>query len=819
LTSAFQHRGPRIVAGATLLIVFGLTVWGFLSQPALGFGPIAGFGRISAFLVACALVISLGCLVTRRRPLAIAVILGMLIAVCAQGVWPLLVVAAMGVSSIACGTVALRVLRVEVGQFDVISRMLVGGGIFGSVVSLSAHFPVNYFSAYLLGLLVPVVIVRRHLWREMRDWADALWSSDAGTSRDPVEVLLYAVALVHFAFAFLPEVMFDALTLHLLVPGHMATMHRWGFDTSHYVLALIPMLGDWLFAIGYMLGGESAARLVNVGYILVATSLVRELVLWLGGDEKGAKWAMLLLLTTPLTFTESSSLFVESVWTAYLIGGLFWLLKSATNPERQPSGLVIGALMLGFATAAKAQTLTYLPAFTLPLLLCWRTLIAKNGFPHVIRAAACFLAVGAIPYWVAYLISGNPVFPFFNAVFKSPLFPSVNFDNPLFKAGVTWDLPFRMVFSSDKYLEATMGAPGFQWLLLLPLIVVLPVWLKARRAGLLLVVGAMSLVLVFHFQSYLRYIFPLSVLFVALAGYALAQMTVLGPLVRRGMLLAVGVTILLNLMFFGAGVWAYRDLPLFEVFRPTQREALLRERMPIRRAVELVNAMNDERTPVAFFAQPFAAGLKSDALYVNWHNREFNGRVMAATDPASLGKVLSDERSRFVILEANWDTPVKRSQVIAITDPIAEFGGTSVRVLKGEFRSSRELLQNPGFLFNARGWTLAKGAVAASNAVVVSVESPAFQVIPVAGGCRYFNAVRARCDDPLAIARMQVNWLDANSQFISTSLQSFACTQAWSEHRQEIVAPEAATTAVVFAASDTRSHAEVGFVSFRLGWD
>ncbi len=819
MTSTFLHSVLRIVVGGMLLLVLGLTASGILSQSAPAFGPIAGFGRISTFILACTFVISVGCWATKRRPMAVAAILGVVIAACAQGVWPLLVVAAMGASSIACGTLVLRALRIEVGQFDVLSRMLVGGGILGSVVSLSAHFPVNYFSTYLLGLLIPVAIVRRHLWGELRDCANALWSSNGRTGQEPVDVLLHAVALAHFAFAFLPEVMFDALTLHLLVPGHVASMHQWNFDTSRYVLALIPMLGDWLFAIGYMLGGESAARLVNVACIFIVTSLVRELVLWLGGDEKGAKWAMLLLLTTPLTFTESSSLFVESVWTAYLIGGLFWLLRSSTTGEQQPSGLVIGALMLGFAAAAKAQTLTYLPAFSLPLLLGWRALATKDGLKHVLRAAACFLAVGAIPYWVAYLISGNPVFPFFNAAFKSPLFPPVNFDNPLFKAGVTWDLPFRMVFSSDKYLEATMGAPGFQWLLLLPLTIVLPGLLKAKRAGLLLAVGAASLVVVFHFQSYLRYIFPLTVLFAAIAGFALAKAGVLGPLIQRGMLLTVGVTILLNLMFFGAGVWAYRDLPVFEVFRPTQRETLLRERMPIRRAVELVNAMNDERAPVAFFAQPFAAGLKSDALYVNWHNQEFNSRVMAAADPASLGKVLSDARSRLVILEANWSTPERRDQVMAITDPIAEFGGASVRILKDEFRSSRELVQNPGFLLSARGWTLTKGAVALGNSVVVTVDSPAFQIIPVTGGRRYFNAVRARCVDQPARARMQVNWLDADSQFISSSLQPFACSEQSSEHRQRIVAPERATMAVVFAASDTRSQAEVGFVSFRLEWD
>ena len=42
--------------------------------------------------------------------------------------------------------------------------------------------------------------------------------------------------------------------------------------SATYVWAVMPMLGDWLFSVGYMLGGETAARLINVGFIYFSRS-------------------------------------------------------------------------------------------------------------------------------------------------------------------------------------------------------------------------------------------------------------------------------------------------------------------------------------------------------------------------------------------------------------------------------------------------------------------------------------------------------------------------------------------------------------------
>ncbi len=40
--------------------------------------------------------------------------------------------------------------------------------------------------------------------------------------------------------------------MHLLIPAYLETKHQWSFDVTTYAWAAMPMLGDWIFSLGYM---------------------------------------------------------------------------------------------------------------------------------------------------------------------------------------------------------------------------------------------------------------------------------------------------------------------------------------------------------------------------------------------------------------------------------------------------------------------------------------------------------------------------------------------------------------------------------------
>src|SRR5690606_6745680 len=156
--------------------------------------------------------------------------------------------------------------------------------------------------------------------------------------------------------AWMPGSGHDALVSDLLLPSRIAWQHVWEFDVDLYAWGVMPMLGDWLYVIGYMLAEETGARLINLFAILLLGRQIYELVTWLGGNRLGGYAALLIYLSTPLTMTESSSLFIEAAWSCLVVGGAMAVLRTASRDQGQqtvdPRHLVIAGILLGGALAA-----------------------------------------------------------------------------------------------------------------------------------------------------------------------------------------------------------------------------------------------------------------------------------------------------------------------------------------------------------------------------------------------------------------------------------------------------------------------------------
>ena len=296
------------------------------------------------------------------RPLAAGAALLLVVALGTGNFGALLAVLALAWSATVLGRLVLAGMR----EASDLEGLLVGLAVHGTVVGFLVHFPVNYAATYTALLAAPLLVRRgdaarvlRERWQEMRD------SGERAPGTGLFGSAAAALAAVHLCVALMPETGHDALVTHLLLPARIAWDHVWHFDVDRYVWAVMPMIGDWLYTIGHVLAGEAGARLVNFGCILLVARLIHACVTWAGGDRLGATVAVLLYLSTPLTLTETSSLFIESVWSCLVLGGALSLFRmvSRTNegPLRSTHHLVVGGLLLGGALAAKAVTFMVLP--------------------------------------------------------------------------------------------------------------------------------------------------------------------------------------------------------------------------------------------------------------------------------------------------------------------------------------------------------------------------------------------------------------------------------------------------------------------------
>lgn len=802
------------LTAACVLTAMGLS--GFAWPKPIPWADAATLLRFFGFLLCAAIAVGLLTRMLRGNTFLAAAAAAVVLALGAGAAWPLLVTLWFALACALTGHWLLQKLKAQGESW--LTFFLMGAGFYGTLVGLAAHLPVNYPGSYGLALALPVVLGRKR-WRQ---WFNELGQLAAESRRESgssqwIDLAISVLALVYFLVALMPEVGHDALTMHLFIPAHLSQRHQWEFDVTSYVWAVMPLMGDWIFSMAYMLGGETAARLTNAGFIFALAWLVRNLVLWAGGSQAGARWAVLIFLSSPLTFAEGNSLFIEAVWASFAVAGTLAILKAATAPNSLGQPLIGAGALLAYAMAAKAVTLTLLPVLLLALIWQYKTWLKAAVSKNLLVGLGLFLLLACIPYVTAWWMTGNPIFPYFNQIFHSPLWTGANFEDPRWHQGLSWDFIYRVTFQTGRYLEATPGAAGFQWLLVfLPVLAVLLATRHRRGLG-LVAVSVLSILLCFQSMAYLRYIFPAYAVLAAAIGVGLSALSPAAGLASRLVYGGAGAAVLLNLLFFSAGPFAYRDFPIKAIFSDAHRQAYLLHRLPIRNAVELVNALNPQGTPVAVFGTPQVAGLAANALMANWYNDAWLNAFMAVKTRQDVVDLLLRNRVDFVIA----DTPapeqkIQRALLDQVTIRVAQFGSIGVLRFKDDFRFNKELLSNPNFS-SAQGWVLGKEAVfnAASSTVLASASSPATQSIQVNSGQRYKNTVLARCYKEATQGRVQVNWHDAKGQFISPDIEVFACTQDWQEVSMQVMAPDKAARAEVYASGHTATPLEFKSVSFK----
>lgn len=785
--------------------------------------PDGGRQRYATFLIVCAVLVIGGTYWSKRNPIFVGAAVAVGFALLAGAFWSLLVTVWVAVAAVIVGGAILKALGVKPGEGTYLLKFLIGTGAYGTLVGIIAHFPVNYPGIYGAVLVLPLLLSGKAAIEQAKDlWAMNAQKSLAGFEANALDMALAIVILVHFAVALMPEFGFDALWQHLFVAAHLAERHQWEFDAATYVWAVIPMLGDWIFSIGYMLAGETAARLINIIFIFALGWLLRDLVLWSGGSLVGARWAALIFLSTPLTFAVSGSLFIESVFSAFVLGGTLFVLRVGTAGGEKRSQLIIAALLLGFAFATKAVSFMLLPALLVILIARHKTWLQSNPIRVLTFSIFLFLILGSMPYINAWWLTGNPVFPFFNKIFQSPLWLPVNFEATAFGKGVTWDVLYRVIFHSDKYLEARPGASGFQWLILfLPSVAIL-LLCKQYRGLALLWVGVVGVFLVFHSTAYLRYVFAAGIILMAAIGVAIFSSSERNIYLKKTFAFSGALVVLVNLIFFSVGT-VYADFPLHVIFNEESRRQYISRRQPIRTAVDLVNRLNMRRAPVAVFAHPLTAGLVGDALYPDWTNIKFQGEIRSARVEQDLVRILSGRDVDFVILDSNWNEinccsrgAEKQALVEKVSEKIATYGSISVRKIRSEYQFKTELLKNSDFT-SLNGWSLAVGAHYndSTRTLLANVSSSASQRVVVVSGRRYLNALVSRCFNTETLGRIQTNWHDAEGEFISTDIQTFQCSLDWAERTMEVVAPAGASEAIVYATGHTPTMIEFKSISFR----
>ena len=644
-----------------LLVVFGLITTPKIWDPLIHVSSDGIFNIYSILLIS--LILILGASKSLKKSICNTVlILATLLLIVFGAFWALLSVILFLASSVLIGMQILQILKIKTPIWEL--QFLLGAGFLGTLVGLIAHLPINYSGVYFIALCSPIIICNKSLviclFEKIKLKVD-----DILYKKVSLEICFNAIYgsisgaffILFLLIGLMPELGYDSLVTHLFIPVQVAARHFWGFDIQLYVWAVMPALGDWIFTLVYLLGGETACRLVCVLFLVIVCLILRRMVIWLGAKEVGIMPILAIFLSTPIIFTLVSSLYVDIIWAAFVLMATFVLFEKRDD-EDPYSMLGVAGLLIGFSLAAKAATYTFLPGLIIVWFIRNRHFILPI-YHHkykIFQGVFLALSFGCIPYITAYLISGNPVFPLFNAVFKSPFFwNKSNFTNDNYISGFSWDILYQITFNTSKFIEARAGTAGFEWLILFVPCLLILFYKKNKNARDLFIVGLLGFFITFYFQSYLRYCLPSIIVFLSLLGAGLS----LGIGQRKYThvywnCVAMAV-ILLNTLFINAGNQFYWDFPLRTIKDNASKVEYLYERLPNRNLVQIINLLNIKNSAVAIFAEPLNAGIEADVFYPNWYNTQFATAITGTKIPDDMQMLFKKNKIEFVIVDNNWN--------------------------------------------------------------------------------------------------------------------------------------------------------------------
>lgn len=524
-------------------------------------------------------------------------------------------------------------------------RILLGTGIYMFAMTLVARMPIHYPAVWAAVLAVPIVMDPRHAWSGLKNLAGGLRCAQLRTAGERAGFALLAFLIgMHWLVALQPETSADGLAMHLAVSTNMAAHHRLTYEPVRFLWSVMPMGGDWAYAIAYQLGGEIAPKLLNFAMLLVLLRLLYELVRRF--VSRAAAFVLLAAFAaTPLVQLVTGGLFVENLLAAMLLGAFTaWWRFSESGDKRF---LFLTAALGGFSLGIKVGAFAFIGVL-LPFAIA-AAVRHRIRIPAAALALGLFVAAAAPTFAIAWGKTGNPVFPFYNQKFPSPLLePAVSIRELRFRQPLRWQTPFDLTFHTSRFYEGQDGSFGFQYLLLIPLaaLAAWPVRNRLAQAGAVVALGAMVLVL--RSEPNARYLYSeLPLLFVPTAAL-LEWLREHRRALYRTVLTLLLACAMVDVHFLPASGWSHRQFYSQLVFKRGGRERLLREDIPLRDVVRHFSRQHPGDA-VLVVGENDIADVAGDAYVPNWHQYSVWQKVQSTRNRLDLIRLLRDWKIRYFI--------------------------------------------------------------------------------------------------------------------------------------------------------------------------
>lgn len=709
-------------------------------------------------------------------------------------------------SALCLGRLVADGLRARVPDGHTATIAALGFASLSTAISVLSHFPVNRPVIYFVLLALPVAYRWRYLLSAVSGILVALTNKDGQSSlgeRVGVATVMSGVTLC-VILTLLPDVGHDALSTHLNIPVRMLESAQWKFDVREYVWAVMPFGVDWLYVPAYFFGGELAARLLNTSFLFSTAVLIFQVVARTGGRSVGLLCAA-ILLTLPISNLEINTLFIEC-GLAYFFCVIF--VEAVWAESGFPGQWVVLGGLVGFSCAIKLPALLLLP-FVLgsAIIAVGNKKFESVSMKSVVPAVAIFIVFCSAPYVVAWYKTGNPVFPFFNQIFKSPYFDSgAAFTNPIYVKNIGVESVWESTLKSEVFGEfGNSGALGLFALVAMPTAFAAALLRRHVVAFAALITLLGYSYLIFRNQAYLRYVFPVVSLALMLLGWSLSL-----DARRRSVDWLLFTLVIVNVLRWPVGHWTLAPFEVDWAWSAEARDRYFSRSQPAALAGQILAKLKSEsgKRIALFGVVPAYAYFPSGTVADVWHSWPF---WRAAVGELSLRPRLARASIDIVVFPVGTGWRFER-EAIDLSDELFSIDGVRVGRVKPEALFGVETIPVTKPALDIEGWH-AQTHRRDNEGVWASVSAPVIRVVDVGGRTSFFLSTSVRCAKS-QLFRSQINWLDDKGNIIRPDIAVHQCSGDVASVKRVIRVPDGARSAVVLGSShDDR---EVEFLEISL---
>ena len=234
-------------------------------------------------------------------------------------------------------------------------------------------------------------------------------------------LLLCVQALVNLIGALGPELGFDALWYHLTLPKIYLIQHRIvHIPGSLLYYSDMPKLTEMLYVAGLALGSEIFAKLIHFSFgILTLFALYKVSRKFL--SPFFSLLVLVVFYSNLVVGWMSTTSYVDLARTFFEIMALWGFLNWFETKEKK--WLIESSVMLGLAVSIKLLAIGSIIIFSFLIIF-----YSRHKFKDLLVYLSICLLI-SFPWYIFSLVhTGNPIYPFFSAVYRVHL--SINLFNP-----------------------------------------------------------------------------------------------------------------------------------------------------------------------------------------------------------------------------------------------------------------------------------------------------------------------------------------------------------------------------------------------------